>query len=181
MLIAIIGSMGGLRTYTRSKHGRYNWDRWKLRVPIAGPIILKATLARFARAFALVSGAGVPIVQGMNVVSEVVDNAYLASRIDSMRDGVERGESVLRTAVTAGVFTPVVLQMIAVGEETGELDDLLGEVAEMYEREVDHEIKNLAASIEPIITIALGILVLMLALGIFLPMWDMGRVMLNRK
>jgi len=181
MLIAIIGSIGGLRTYTRSKHGRYNWDRWKLRVPIAGPIILKATLARFARAFALVSGAGVPIVQGMNVVSEVVDNAYLASRIDSMRDGVERGESVLRTAVTAGVFTPVVLQMIAVGEETGELDDLLGEVAEMYEREVDHEIKNLAASIEPIITIALGILVLMLALGIFLPMWDMGRVMLNRK
>jgi len=181
MLIAIIGSIVGLRTYTRSKHGRYNWDRWKLRVPIAGPIILKATLARFARAFALVSGAGVPIVQGMNVVSEVVDNAYLASRIDSMRDGVERGESVLRTAVTAGVFTPVVLQMIAVGEETGELDDLLGEVAEMYEREVVHEIKNLAASIEPIITIALGILVLMLALGIFLPMWDMGRVMLNRK
>jgi MSHA biogenesis protein MshG len=98
-----------------------------------------------------------------------------------MREGVERGESVLRTAVTAGVFTPVVLQMIAVGEETGELDDLLGEVAEMYEREVDYEIKNLAASIEPIITIGLGVLVLMLALGIFLPMWDMGRVMLQRK
>ena len=181
MLVGLVGGIVAFTSYTRSLRGRYQWDRWKLRIPIAGPIILKATLARFARSFALISSAGVPIVQGMSVVAEVVDNAFLASRIDKMRDGVERGESVLRTAVSAGVFTPVVLQMIAVGEETGELDDLLGEVAEMYEREVDHEIKNLAASIEPIITIALGVLVLMLALGIFLPMWDMGRVMLNRK
>jgi MSHA biogenesis protein MshG len=181
MLLAIVGGVAGFVGYTRTQRGRFNWDRAKLRIPIAGPIVLKATLARFARSFALLSGAGVPIVQAMNVVSNVVDNAYLASRIDQMRDGVERGESVLRTAVTAGVFTPIVLQMIAVGEETGELDDLLREVAEMYEREVDHEIKNLATAIEPIITIALGVLVLMLALGIFLPMWDMGRVMLNRK
>jgi MSHA biogenesis protein MshG len=110
-----------------------------------------------------------------------VDNAYLAQRVEAMREGVERGESVLRTAVGSGVFTPVVLQMIAVGEETGELDDLLSEVADMYEREVDHEIRNLSAAIEPIITIALGVLVLMLALGIFLPMWDIGRVMLMKK
>jgi MSHA biogenesis protein MshG len=97
-----------------------------------------------------------------------------------MREGVERGESVLRAAVTTGVFTPVVVQMIAVGEETGELDDLLNEIADMYEREIDYEIKNLAANIEPIITIALGILVLILALGVFLPIWDLGRVMLKR-
>jgi MSHA biogenesis protein MshG len=97
-----------------------------------------------------------------------------------MREGVERGESVLRTAVAAGVFTPVVLQMIAVGEETGELDDLLNEVADMYEREVDYEIKNLAANIEPIITIALGVLVLLLALGVFLPIWEIGKVMLKK-
>jgi MSHA biogenesis protein MshG len=87
---------------------------------------------------------------------------------------------VLRTAVTTGVFTPVVLQMISVGEETGELDDLMGEVADMYEREVDYEIKNLGSSIEPIITIALGVLVLILALGVFLPMWQMGSVMLKK-
>jgi MSHA biogenesis protein MshG len=164
-----------------TRRGKYQWDRFKLRIPIAGKIILKATLARFARAFALASRAGVPIVQTLTVVAAVVDNSFLSRRVEQMREGVERGESVLRTAVTAGVFTPVVLQMIAVGEETGELDDLLGEVAEMYEREVDYEIKNLAASIEPIITIALGVLVLMLALGIFLPMWDMGRVMLMKK
>jgi MSHA biogenesis protein MshG len=152
----------------------------KLRIPIAGSIILKATLARFARAFSIASRAGVPIVQALSVVASVVDNSFLARRIEQMRAGVERGESVLRTAVTTGVFTPVVLQMIAVGEETGELDELLGEVADMYEREVDHEIKNLSTNIEPIITIALGVLVLILALGVFLPMWEMGKVMLKK-
>jgi MSHA biogenesis protein MshG len=181
LLGGIVLAVFSFVTYTRTGQGRHAWDRFKLRIPIAGPIILKATLARFARAFALASRAGVPIVQAMTVVAAVVDNSFLSKRVEQMREGVERGESVLRTAVAAGVFTPVVLQMIAVGEETGELDDLLGEVAEMYEREVDYEIKNLAASIEPIITIGLGVLVLLLALGIFLPMWDMGRVMLQRK
>jgi MSHA biogenesis protein MshG len=122
----------------------------------------------------------VPIVQSLTVVASVVDNAYLSRRVEQMREGVERGESILRTAVTTGVFTPVVLQMIAVGEETGELDDLLSEVADMYEREVDYEIKNLAANIEPIITIILGILVLILALGVFLPIWELGKVMLKK-
>ena len=131
-------------------------------------------------AFAIASRAGVPIVQALTVVASVVDNAYLARRVEQMREGVERGESVLRTAVTTGVFTPVVLQMIAVGEETGELDDLLNEVADMYEREVDYEIKNLAANLEPIITIVLGVLVLILALGVFLPIWELGKVMLKK-
>ena len=121
-----------------------------------------------------------PIVQGLTVVASVVDNAYLSRRIEQMREGVERGESILRTAVTTGVFTPVVLQMIAVGEETGELDDLLNEIADMYEREVDYEIKTLATNIEPIITIILGILVLILALGVFLPIWEMGKVLLKK-
>jgi MSHA biogenesis protein MshG len=167
-------------TYIGTEHGRYEWDRIKLRIPIVGRIIFKATLARFARAFSIASQAGVPIVQGLTIVAAVADNAYISRRIEQMREGVERGESVLRTAVTTGVFTPVVLQMISVGEETGELDDLMGEVADMYEREVDYEIKNLGSSIEPIITIALGVLVLILALGVFLPMWQMGSVMLKK-
>ena len=171
----------GFVAYTRSDEGRHNWDRFKLRVPIAGKIIFKATLARFARAFALASRAGVPVVQGLTVVAAVVDNLFLSRRIEQMREGVERGESILRTAVTAGVFTPVVLQMIAVGEETGELDDLLDEIADMYEREVDYEIKNLAINVEPIITIILGILVLILALGVFLPMWQLGKVMIGKQ
>jgi len=176
MVLAVLGFV----TYVRTEDGRYNWDRIKLRTPIAGKILFKAALARFARAFAIAARAGVPIVQGLGVVAAVVDNTYLSRRIEQMRTGVERGESVLRAAVTTGVFTPVVLQMIAVGEETGELDDLLSEVADMYEREVDYDIKNLASSVEPIITIALGVLVLILALGVFMPIWQLGRVMLHK-
>jgi len=181
LVAGIVISVIGFIAYTGTEQGRYNWDRVKLRIPVAGKIIFKATLARFARAFSLASRAGVPIVQGLTVVAAVVDNTFLSRRIEQMREGVERGESVMRTAVTTGVFTPVVLQMIAVGEETGELDDLLSEIADMYEGEVDYEIKSLAANLEPIITIVLGVLVLILALGVFLPIWELSKVMLMKK
>ena len=176
------GALGvlGFMAYLGSPRGRFAWDRAKLRIPVAGRIIFKATLARFARALSISSHAGVPIVQGLSVVAGVVDNAYMAKQVEQMREGVERGESVARTAASTGIFNQVVLQMIAVGEETGELDTLLGEVADMYEREVDYEIKTLAANIEPIITVALGVLVLLLALGVFLPIWEMSKVMLKR-
>jgi MSHA biogenesis protein MshG len=170
----------GFMAYLGTPRGRFAWDRAKLRIPVAGRIIFKATLSRFARALSISSHAGVPIVQGLSVVAGVVDNAYMAKQVEQMREGVERGESVARTAASTGIFNQVVLQMIAVGEETGELDTLLGEVADMYEREVDYEIKTLAANIEPIITVALGVLVLLLALGVFLPIWEMSKVMLKR-
>jgi MSHA biogenesis protein MshG len=163
-----------------SGSGRLTWDRVKLRIPIAGKIIHKATMARFARSFALSMRSGVPIVQALTVVSQTVDNAHLCGRIENMRDGVERGESILRTATNARVFTPIVLQMIAVGEETGSLDDLMDEIAQMYEREVDYELKTLASQIEPIMIAVLGVMVLILALGIFLPIWDLGRVALHK-
>jgi MSHA biogenesis protein MshG len=115
------------------------------------------------------------------VLSQVVDNSYIAQRIEQMRDGVERGESVLRTALATGVFTPIVLQMVAVGEETGELDDMMEEVADMYQREVEYELKSLSSNIEPIMIVFLGIMVLILALGVFLPMWDLGRASLSRQ
>jgi len=180
MLAGIAVAILGARMYLATEQGRFWWDRVKLRLPLAGPIILRATLARFARSMALAVRAGVPIVQAMSVVAEVVANSYMALRIRSMRDGIERGETVLRTATASGIFTPVVLEMVSVGEETGELDDLMTEVADMYEREVDYEIKNLAANIEPILTVALGAMVLILALGVFLPIWGLGNVMLKK-
>jgi MSHA biogenesis protein MshG len=97
-----------------------------------------------------------------------------------MREGVERGESILRTATNAGVFNPIVLQMIAVGEETGSLDDLMQEIADMYQRDVEYEIKTLGAQIEPILIVFLGTMVLILALGIFLPIWDLGKVAMQK-
>ena len=180
ILAMLAGAVQGFRLYISTKNGRYAWDRYKFKLPIAGKIILKATLARFARGMALSFKSGMPILQGMNVVGMVVDNEYMRSRIEQMRDGVERGESILRTAVAAGVFNPVVLQMIAVGEEAGDLDGLLFEVAAMYDREVEYEIKTLSTQIEPILIVTLGILVLILALGVFLPMWDLGKAALQR-
>ncbi len=180
ILVVILAAGVAFKMYTGTPNGRYQWDRFKLRIPIAGQIILKGTLARFARSFALSSRSGVPIVQALSVVAQTVDNSYIGSRVEQMRDGVERGESILRTAVTTGVFTPVVLQMVAVGEETGELDDLMDEIAQMYEREVEYELKTLSARIEPILIVFLGVLVLILALGVFLPIWDLGRVTLTK-
>ncbi|HMV64295.1 MAG TPA: type II secretion system F family protein, partial [Rhodocyclaceae bacterium] len=166
----------GFRAWVATAAGRLEWDRIKLRLPIMGKIILKATLARFARSFALAVRSGVPIVQALSVVANTVDNDHIASKIEGMRDGLERGESVLKGAIAAGIFTPVVLQMIAVGEESGSLDDLLDEVGVMYQREVEFELKTLSSQIEPILIVFLGILVLVMALGIFLPIWDLGRV-----
>jgi len=175
LLALAIGGAWGVRVWVASPAGRYAWDKAKLRLPIAGPIVLKATLARFARSFAMASKSGVPITRTMTVVAQTVDNAFIGQRIEQMRVGVERGESLSRCAAAAGVFTPVVLQMIAVGEETGELDTLLVEIAEMYERETDYAIKGLSASIEPILLTVIGLMVLVLALGVFLPLWNLGQ------
>jgi MSHA biogenesis protein MshG len=180
---ALLGVVAGayvmFRVWVGTPAGRYAWDRMKLRIPIAGKIVLKATLARFARSLSIALKSGIPIVQALSVVEQVVDNAYVGQRIEQIRDGVERGESLLRTAVTTGVFTPVVLQMISVGEEAGELDDLLREVAEMYQREVEYELKTLSSQIEPVLIVLLGVLVLILALGVFLPMWNLGQAALG--
>ena len=181
MVIAlVIGVVMLARAVLATPAGRYRWDRSKLRLPIAGEIILKATLARFARSFSLAYSSGVPISQAMTVVAQTVDNAFIGARIEQMRDGVERGESISRCAAAAGVFTPIVLQMIAVGEETGELDSLMSEIAGMYERETDYSIKGLSASIEPVLLLVIGALVLVLALGVFLPLWNLGQAAMGR-
>jgi MSHA biogenesis protein MshG len=172
---------GLFRSWIGTTAGRLVWDRRKLRIPIGGKIIHKGTMARFSRSFALSIRSGVPIVQALSVVALTVDNAYLSQKVEQMRDGVERGESILRSASATGIFTPLVLQMIAVGEESGSLDDLMDEIAQMYEREVDYELKTLSSQIEPILIGFLGAMVLVLALGIFLPMWDLGNAALHKQ
>jgi MSHA biogenesis protein MshG len=143
---------------------------------VAGKMMTKAMLARFSRSFALALKSGVPMVQSMSVVAETVDNAFIATKIHQMREHVARGESLLRAATVTGVFTPIVLQMLAVGEESGAIDEMMDEVASMYQRELEYELKTLSQQIEPILILLLGGLVLILALGVFLPMWDLARV-----
>jgi MSHA biogenesis protein MshG len=181
LVLLLIGAAAwGFALWTRTERGRYTWDRTKLRLPIAGKIVIKATLARFARSLSLALKSGVPVVQSLSAVAQVVDNDYIGKQIERMREGVERGESVLRTAGNSGVFTPVVLQMVAVGEESGSLDRVMDEIGDMYRREVEYELKTLSKQIEPILIIFIGVLVLILALGVFMPIWDLGRAALKR-
>ena len=167
------------RRWKLSDEGRPIWDRWVLRFPIIGPIVLKASLARFARAFSLSLRSGVPMERALSGVAQTADNAHLASCIDSLKDRVMRGEALASAAAGTKVFTPLALQMIAVGEETGMLDELLEEVGEMYGNDVQYDLKSMSSQIEPILIIFMGGLVLMLALGVFLPMWNMGQVTLK--
>lgn len=175
----IVGAVWTFKSYTSTTAGRSQWDRYKMRIPIAGKIIFKGTMARFARTFALSTRSGLPILSALRMVSQTVENDYLGAKILSMSAGIERGETILRTATQTGVFNPLVLQMIAVGEESGSLDDLMQEVADMYQADVEYDVKTLGAQIEPILIVFLGVLVLVLALGVFLPIWDMSSVMLK--
>jgi MSHA biogenesis protein MshG len=175
----IIGAVWTFKSYISTANGRSNWDRFKMRIPIAGKIIFKGTMARFARSFALSTRSGLPILSALRLVAQTVENEYLSTKILSMSSGIERGETILRTATQTGVFNPLVLQMIAVGEESGSLDELMQEIADMYQADVEYDVKTLGAQIEPIMIMFMGALVLVLALGVFLPIWDMSSVMLK--
>lgn len=144
LLGGLAGAVFGFRAWVATAAGQLAWDRMKMRFPVAGKIVHKATLARFSRSFALAFRSGVPITQALSNVALTVDNHFVAKKIEQMRETVERGETVLRAAAASGIFTPVVLQMIAVGEESGALDDMMQEIAEMYQREVEYELKTLA-------------------------------------
>lgn len=173
LLTLLIAALTGIKVWLVSGGGTNLWDRWKLRIPIIGSVIERSILARFSRSFAMMLSAGVPLNNGLYLVAFAVDNLYLKEKIMSMRSGIESGETLLNTASGAGLFTPLVLQMIAVGEETGQIDELLNESADFYEREVDYELNKMASRIEPILISIVAAMVLILALGIFTPMWDM--------
>ncbi len=168
---------GGLYAFFRwieTESGALHWDRIKLRLPIVGGVFERIALARFTRTFAMMYRAGVPLLQTLSINSASVGNRHIGQAILGMREGVERGEALTRTASASGLFTPLVLQMMAVGEETGALDDLFVEVADFYEQEVDYDLKQLADAIEPILIVAMGAMVLVLARGVFLPMWELA-------
>jgi MSHA biogenesis protein MshG len=173
IVLFMLGAAFGLRAYIKTPAGRVVWGRWKIRFPIIGSVIYRATLGRFARSFGMMLKAGVPMTSALTLVADAVDNEHLGEKIRDMRRNIERGESLLRVGQQSQMFTPLVLQMLAVGEETGAMDDMLAEVAGFYEREVAFDLKSLTAKIEPILISIVAVMVLILALGIFTPMWDM--------
>lgn len=179
LIIAVSALIGGAWYYLNTPQGAIFWGRKKLKLPIMGSIIDRASMARYARSFSLMLRAGVPLNQALTLCARAIDNPYLAMKIERIRRGIERGDSLLRTHIQAEMLTPLVLQMIAVGEESGKVEELLAEVADFYEREVDYDLKKLSDSIEPILIIFMAGFVALLALGIFLPMWDMYNVQKN--
>ena len=179
-VILIAGLVAGFfaaRYYIRTEPGRYRWDRLKLGVPVLGELLHQAILSRIMRSLSISLDAGLPMIQALTLLSRSAGNVYLAERVIRLRDAVERGDSLSHAAAAADIFPPLVLQMVAVGEETGELTRLLEEVAGFYQREVDYRLRNLTALIEPLLIVMVGAMVLVLALAVFLPLWNMiGKV-----
>lgn len=170
ILLIIVAIQRALKT----EKGRFFWDRYKLKLPLVGDIILRSTLARFSRGFNMSYTAGIPLSQALGFTARAVDNLFIGAKIEKIRNGIERGDTLTRSATQSGMFTPLVLQMLAVGEESGSVDTMLEDVAEFYEREVEYDLKNLSSAIEPIMIVLIGGMVLVLALGVFLPMWNLS-------
>jgi len=177
MLLAAVFAYFAVRQTLKTEKGRYQWDRRKIKLPIIGSIIERSILARFSHSFGIILKAGIPMTTGLTLVADAVDNAFMKEKIIAMRQAIEGGESLLRSALASSLFTPLVVQMISVGEETGRVDELLKEVGDYYEREVDYDLSTLTARIEPLLLIVVAAMVLVLALGIFTPMWDMASAM----
>jgi MSHA biogenesis protein MshG len=174
----ILGIIGGsfffFKRWLATDIGALAWDKHKLDFPLIGGIFKRIALARFSRTFAMMMKSSVPIVQALGVIAQAVGNRYIGEHVAKMRDGISKGESLHQCAVKTGMFSPLVLQMIAVGEESGSVDTLLDEVADFYDEEVEYDLKKLSAAIEPILIVVIAGMVLILALGVFLPIWDLA-------
>jgi MSHA biogenesis protein MshG len=174
ILAGVAAAFVAFKKWVRTPKGRLNWDQRKMKFPLVGSIYNRIALSRFARTFAMMMKAGVPVVQALGVISRAVGNSYVGTNVMQMQDGISRGESLYKTAVKSGMFSPLVLQMIAVGEESGNVDELMQEVADFYDSEVEYDLKKLGSAIEPILIVFIAGMVLVLALGVFLPIWDLA-------
>ncbi len=173
LVLAIIALAGAFVLYKRSEAGAFNIDRLKLKVPLVGPIILKICMSRFANMLENLIKVGIPVVQTLEVVSKTVGNAYIGRRILEIGAKIERGMGIARPLREARIFPPLVIHLVATGEQTGALEDMLKEVSAHYDREITYSINRLSAWIEPLLTAGLSLMVLFLALAMFLPWWNM--------
>ena len=175
--LAVIATLAltifGLNRYAQTPPGRRLFDRFKLRLPVVGTLVLQGSIARVLRSLSISLNAGLPMIEALSTIARTAGNAIVAEKVLMIRDAVERGDSMQRALAAAELFPPLVLQMVSTGEETGAMPEMLAEVADYYQRETSNSLKNLTAMIEPLLVIAVGGIVLILALGVFLPMWNM--------
>jgi len=174
VLAALFGIPFLIRHYIRTPQGRYLWDRFKIRMPVFGPLFLKIALSRFAYIFVMLNRSGIPILQTLEITSSTIDNVILSQSIDGIGKKVREGSSLTDAMSESGRFTPLVIQMLSVGESSGTLDEMLMRVTEYYDIEVENSIKKLSTYVEPTLTLFLGVVVLFLALAVFLPWWNLA-------
>lgn len=169
----IVAAIYLLRRYIATPSGRMRFDRFKLRVPIFGPLVHKVTISRFSRTFATLISSGVPIMQALEVVAGAVDNKVLTKAVEAVRTSIREGESIALPLQASGIFPPMVVQMTAVGEETGQLDGMLTKVADFYDAEVETTLAQLTSILEPILIIFLGFVVGFIVLSFYLPLYTL--------
>ncbi|MFH1615951.1 MAG: type II secretion system F family protein [Planctomycetota bacterium] len=167
----------GTRKYIRTKAGRLRFDRFRLKLPIIGPIVRKSCISRFARTLGTLVGSGVPILESLDIVAEVVNNQVLSRVIKQMRQSVEKGERLAESLKVSQEFPPDTVQMIAVGEETGNLEKMLHKISDFYDRATGYSIKKLVTSLEPILLVAMGVIVAFTMASMLLPMFNMVKLL----
>jgi general secretion pathway protein F len=148
-----------LHRHHRSPQGRLQWDRWLLRLPMWGDVVRKIEVARFSRTLGTLLHGGVPLLNGMNIVREILSNQDIALAIEPIRNGIKKGEGIAQPMKQSGVFPPLAMHLIEVGEESGKLDTMLIQVAEVYDVEVRNSIKNLIAFFEPALILTMGLII----------------------
>jgi type IV pilus assembly protein PilC len=168
----IVGSAIGIRKWIRTDNGRGAWDAMKLKVPVFGSLVHKTGLSRFSRTLSVLMKSGVPILQSLDIVKETVNNAVLSSAVADVALSVKEGESIARPLERHAVFPPMVVQMIAVGEETGALDTMLGKIADFYDQEVEATVEALTSLIEPILIAVMGVAVGGMVVSLYMPMFN---------
>jgi MSHA biogenesis protein MshG len=174
MLAAGVAMVAAGRHWLATPEGRLLYDHWKMSFPVFGPIIRRATVARYARAFAMTFNAGLPILRALDVAARSAENAWISARVHAMGQQIERGDTLTRASATSGLFEPLFLQMIGVGEETGSLGDMHIDIAVSYEAEVDYDLRRMSELLEPILIVGVGGVVLLLALAVYLPLWSLS-------
>ncbi len=177
-LIAIVtaGVAWGLRRYVATKEGQIWWDRLSLRLPVFGKINRLVAVSRFCRTLATLLVSGVPILTALGIVRTVVGNEIIAAAIDGASRNIAEGQSIALPLKASGQFPPIVTHMITIGEKTGELEGMLGKVADSYDSQVENTVNALTSLLTPVITLLMGVVVAVIALGILLPMLNLSSV-----
>ncbi len=171
---AVAAAFFGFRTWKRTENGRRNWDAFKLKVPAGvGKVVHKVTLARFSRTLATLVAAGVDIIKALEITASTAGNWVVESALHDVRERVHEGVPISTPLTENPIFPPMVAHMVKVGEETGELDKMLGKVADFYEDEVDTSIATLTSIIEPVMMIGVGLVVGVIIISMYLPMFKM--------